>query len=81
VVLTCDADYIDMLGPGHVPFDRDGGHIESVAVQLGLLNRLRCCSGANEQAVEASPPAARPPPPNCCAWHTVERMDQARWRQ
>ena len=31
-----DADYIDMLGPGHIQFDRDGGHIEFGAVQLGL---------------------------------------------
>jgi len=25
-----------MLGPGHIQFDRDGGHIEFGAVQLGL---------------------------------------------
>ena len=31
-----DADYIDMLGPGHIQFDRDGGHIEFGAVQISL---------------------------------------------
>ena len=31
-----EADYIDMLGPGHIQFDRDGGHIEFGAVQIGL---------------------------------------------
>ena len=34
-----DTGYIDMLGPGHIQFDRDGGHIEFGAVQLGL----DCC--------------------------------------
>jgi hypothetical protein len=31
-----DADYIDMLGPGHIQFDRDGGYIEFGAAQLVL---------------------------------------------
>lgn len=31
-----DTDYIDMLGPGHIQPDRDGGHIEFGAVQVGL---------------------------------------------
>jgi hypothetical protein len=31
-----DTSYIDMLGPGHIQFDRDGGHIEFGAVQIGL---------------------------------------------
>ena len=31
-----DADYIDMLGPGHIQFDRDGGHLAFGAVQLAL---------------------------------------------
>lgn len=31
-----DADYIDMLGPGHIQFDRDGGHMAFGAVQIGL---------------------------------------------
>jgi hypothetical protein len=31
-----DAGYVDMLGPGHIQFDRDGGHIEFGAVQIGL---------------------------------------------
>ena len=31
-----DIDYIDMLGPGHIQFDRDGGHIGFGCVQIGL---------------------------------------------
>jgi len=31
-----DADYIDMLGPGHIQLDRDGGTIEFGVVQIGL---------------------------------------------
>jgi len=31
-----DADYVDMLGPGHIQFDSDGGQIEFGAVQIGL---------------------------------------------
>lgn len=31
-----DADYIDMLGPGYIQFDPDGGQIEFGAVQIGL---------------------------------------------
>lgn len=31
-----DTDYIDMLGPGHIQFDRDGGSIEFGVVQIGL---------------------------------------------
>ena len=31
-----DADYVDMLGPGHIQFDREGGQIEFGAVQIGL---------------------------------------------
>lgn len=31
-----DADYIDLCGPGHVQFDRDGGHMAFGAVQIGL---------------------------------------------
>jgi hypothetical protein len=31
-----DADYIDMLGPGHIQFDPDGGHMAFGAVQIGL---------------------------------------------
>lgn len=31
-----DADYIDMLGPGHIQFDPDGGQIEFGAVQIAL---------------------------------------------
>jgi hypothetical protein len=31
-----DADYVDMLGPGHIQFDRDGGHIEFGAVPISL---------------------------------------------
>jgi hypothetical protein len=31
-----DADYIDMLGPGHLQLDRNGGHIHFGAVQIGL---------------------------------------------
>ena len=34
-----DTDYVDMLGPGHIQFDRDGGHIEFDVVQIGL----DCC--------------------------------------
>jgi hypothetical protein len=30
-----DAGYIDMLGPGHIQFDRDGGHIKFGAVEIG----------------------------------------------
>ena len=29
-------DDVDMLGPGHLQFDRDGGHIEFGCVQIGL---------------------------------------------
>ena len=29
-----DTSYIDMLGPGHIQFDRGGGHIALGAVQL-----------------------------------------------
>ena len=29
-------DYVDMLGPGHIQFDRDGGTIEFGAVQIEL---------------------------------------------
>lgn len=31
-----DTDYIDMLGPGRIQFDRDGGSIEFGVVQIGL---------------------------------------------
>ena len=31
-----DAGYVDMLGPAHIQFNRDGGHIEFGAVQLRL---------------------------------------------
>lgn len=31
-----DADYIDLLGPGHIQFDPDGGQIEFGAVQIAL---------------------------------------------
>lgn len=31
-----DADYVDVLGPGHIQFDRDGGGIEFGAVQINL---------------------------------------------
>lgn len=31
-----EADYVDMLGPGHIQFDRDGGSIEFGAVQIAL---------------------------------------------
>ncbi len=31
-----EADYVDMLGPGHIQFDRDGGSIKFGAVQIGL---------------------------------------------
>jgi hypothetical protein len=31
-----DTDYIDMLGPGHIQLDREGGHIEFGAVQISL---------------------------------------------
>jgi len=31
-----DADYIDMLGPGHIQFDRAGGEMKFGAVQIGL---------------------------------------------
>ena len=31
-----EADYIDMLGPGHVQFDVDGGQMVFGAVQVGL---------------------------------------------
>ena len=36
-----DTDYVDMLGPGHIQLDRDGGNIEFGAVQIGLDC---CCS-------------------------------------
>ena len=32
----CDTDYIDMLGPGHIQFDPDGGQIEFGTVQVAL---------------------------------------------
>ena len=31
-----NADYVDMLGPGQIQFDRDGGTIEFGAVQIDL---------------------------------------------
>ena len=31
-----NADYVDMLGPGHIQLDRDGGTIEFGVVQIGL---------------------------------------------
>ncbi len=31
-----DADYVDMLGPGHIQFDRYGGTIAFGAVEIGL---------------------------------------------
>lgn len=31
-----DADYVDMLGPGYIQLDRDGGHMAFGAVQIGL---------------------------------------------
>lgn len=31
-----DADYVDMLGPGHIQLDRDGGTMVFGVVQLGL---------------------------------------------
>ena len=31
-----DTNYVDMLGPGHIQFDPDGGQIEFGAVQIGL---------------------------------------------
>jgi hypothetical protein len=31
-----DADYVDMLGPGHIQFDPDGGQIALGAVQISL---------------------------------------------
>jgi hypothetical protein len=31
-----DTDYIGMLGPGHIQFDHDCGHIEFGAIQIGL---------------------------------------------
>lgn len=31
-----DAEYIDMLGAGHIQFDRDGGHFSFGAVQAGI---------------------------------------------
>jgi hypothetical protein len=36
-----DADYIDMLGPGHIQVDRNGGPIESGAVQSGTVVTAR----------------------------------------
>ena len=30
------ADYIDMLGPGHIQLDRNGGEIRFGAVEIGL---------------------------------------------
>ena len=31
-----DADYVDMLGPGHIQLDREGGHMAFGAVEIGL---------------------------------------------
>lgn len=31
-----EADYVDLLGPGHIQFDRDGGAIEFGVIQIGL---------------------------------------------
>ena len=31
-----DTDYVDMLGPGHIPLNRDGRRIEFGAMQIGL---------------------------------------------
>ena len=31
-----DTEYVDMLGPGHIQLDRDGGQIEFGAVQMVL---------------------------------------------
>jgi hypothetical protein len=31
-----DADYIDMIGPGYIQFNRDGGQIQFGAVQISL---------------------------------------------
>ena len=31
-----DTDYGDLLGPGHIQLDNDGGHIAFNAVQIAL---------------------------------------------
>ena len=43
-----DADYVDLLGPGHIQLDPDGGHVEFGAVQIGL--EYQATSGTQPRA-------------------------------